>query len=65
MIDEDENHNVHAFVDQKTGDIYKPATWSAPYKDARYNIYEDFDKLINDCDWIGKYLYKNERQKTS
>lgn len=50
--------SVHAFVNNKTGDIYKPASWSAPYKVARYNIWTQFDKLLNDCDWAGKYLYK-------
>lgn len=49
---------VHAFVNAKTGDIYKPASWSAPYKQVRYNIWTQFDKLLNDCDWAGSYLYK-------
>lgn len=50
--------NVHAFVNKKTGDIYKAASWSAPYKQARYNIWTQFDSLLNDCDWSGRYLYK-------
>lgn len=50
--------NVHAFVNKKTGDIYKPASWSAPYKQVRYNIWTQFDKLLEDCDWAGTYLYK-------
>lgn len=50
--------SVHAFVNKKTGDIYKPASWSAPYKQVRYNIWTQFDKLLNDCDWAGRYLYK-------
>ena len=49
---------VHAFVVNSNGDIYKPATWSAPYKDVRYNIYKEFDQLLNDCEWSGAYLYK-------
>ena len=52
------NNSVHAFVNKKTGDIYKPASWNAPYKQVRYNIWTQFDKLLNDCDWAGKYLYK-------
>jgi hypothetical protein len=55
--DTGENH-VHAFVNKKTGDIYKPATWSAPYKERRYNIWTEFDKLLTECDWAGGYLYK-------
>lgn len=53
-----QDESVHAFVDQKTGDIYKPASWSAPYKDIRYNIYKEFNQLLHDCDWSGEYLYK-------
>lgn len=49
---------IHAFVDKKTGDIYKPASYYAPYKDSRYNLFNEFDKLLNECDWAGSYLYK-------
>lgn len=52
------NDSAHAFVNRITGDIYKPASWSAPYKVARYNIWTQFDKLLNDCEWTGGYLYK-------
>lgn len=50
--------SIHAFVDKITGDIYKPASYSAPYKDSRYNLFNEFDKLLNECDWAGSYLYK-------
>lgn len=53
-------YSVHAFVNKKTGDIYKPATWSAPYKQVRYNIWTQFDELLQNCDWIGSYLYKRK-----
>ena len=49
---------IHAFVDKISGDIYKPASYSAPYKDPRYNLINDFDKLLKECDWAGSYLYK-------
>jgi hypothetical protein len=49
---------IHAFVDKNTGDIYKPASYAAPYKNARYNLFNDFDRLLNECDWAGSYLYK-------
>lgn len=52
------NDSVHAFVNKITGDIYKPASWNAPYKDARYNILSEYDQLLDDCDWAGEYLYK-------
>ena len=50
--------SIHAFVDKNSGDIYKPASYSAPYKDKRYNLFNDFDKLLKECDWAGSYLYK-------
>lgn len=50
--------SIHAFVDKNTGDIYKPASYSAPYKDSRYNLFNEFDKLLDKCDWAGSYLYK-------
>ena len=49
---------THAFVNKITGDIYKPANCYAPYKDTRYNLLNDFDKLLEECDWAGSYLYK-------
>lgn len=52
------NDSVHAFVNKTNGDIYKPASWNAPYKDTRYNIWTEFNQLLHDCDWAGEYLYK-------
>ena len=49
---------IHSFVDKNTGDIYKPASYAATYKDARYNLFNEFDKLLEECDWAGSYLYK-------
>jgi len=49
---------IHAFVDKVNGDIYKPASYSAPYKDVRYNLFNEFEKLLEQCDWAGSYLYK-------
>ena len=31
---------VHAFVDKKTGEVYKPASWKAPAKHVRFNLLE-------------------------
>ena len=28
----------HSFVDKKTGDVYKPASWKAPAKHVRFNF---------------------------
>jgi len=30
---------VYAFIDKVTGDIYKPASWKAPAKHARGNVF--------------------------
>ena len=53
--------SVHAFVDKKTGEVYKPASWKSPAKYVRYDL-----RLIKDRNnlhdprftgWAGGYLY--------
>lgn len=34
-----ENRSVYAFIDIETGDIFKAASWAAPAKHARGNVY--------------------------
>lgn len=34
-------HSAWAFVDRTNGDVLKPATWRAPAKHARGNIFDD------------------------
>ena len=29
---------VHAFIDRKTGEVYKPASWKAPAKHVRFDL---------------------------
>ena len=52
---------VHAFVDRKTGDVYKPASWKAPAKHVRFNLSNDLDRQNlhdpNFVGWAGGYLY--------
>ena len=53
--------SVHAFVDKETGDVYKPASWSAPAKHIRYT-FQNVDHLkflLNpkNVGWAGGYLY--------
>ena len=52
---------VHAFIDKKTGDVYKPASWKAPAKHVRYSFQspEDIRFLLNPINvgWAGGYLY--------
>ena len=35
------DRSAFAFVDKKTGDVLKPASWSAPAKHARGNIFDE------------------------
>jgi hypothetical protein len=51
----------HAFVDKKTGSVYKPASFKAPAKHERFNLclIKDREWLLENADWSGSYLYKN------
>jgi hypothetical protein len=53
------SRSVHAFVDKKTGEIYKSASWKAPAKGVRYDlrIIEQREWLLENADWSGAYLY--------
>ena len=50
---------VHAFVDKKTGEVYKPASFKAPAKIVRYNLLmiESREECFARADWAGGYLY--------
>ena len=52
---------VHAFVNKKTGEIYKAASWSAPAKHVRYDlrVIKDREYVLDprNCGWSGGYLY--------
>ena len=51
--------SVHAFVDKKTGEVYKPASFKAPAKIVRYNLLEiaSREECFSRADWAGGYLY--------
>jgi hypothetical protein len=51
--------SIHAFIDKKTGEIYKPASLKAPAKGVRYDlrIIEQREWLLENADWSGAYLY--------
>ena len=59
METESGSRSVHAFVDQKTGEVYKPASFKAPAKIVRYNLLsiESREKCFERADWAGGYLY--------
>ena len=53
------SRSVHAFVDKKTGEVYKPASWKAPAKIVRFNLLEiaSREQCFARADWAGGYLY--------
>ena len=53
------SRSVHAFVDKKTGEVYKPASFKAPAKHVRYDlrVIKDREWLLENADWAGGYLY--------
>jgi hypothetical protein len=53
------NRSVHAYVDKKTGEVYKPASWKSPAKGVRYDLrlIEQREWLYAKADWAGGYLY--------
>ena len=56
---ENGSKSVHAFVDKKTGEVYKPASFKAPAKHVRYDLclISHREWLFKNADWAGSYLY--------
>ena len=58
-IVKDTKGSIHCFVDKNTGDIYKAATWKAPYtkgnNPVRGSIYDE--KCYEKTDLYGGWLY--------
>lgn len=50
---------VFCFIDRKTGDVYKAATWKSPAKHVRYTITdeESAQELAHKSDAYGSFLY--------
>jgi len=51
--------SVNAFVNKKTGEVYKPASWKSPAKHVRYDlrIINERENCLSRADWAGGYLY--------
>ena len=53
--------SVHAFVNRKTGEVYKPASWKSPAKYVRFDLRIISDRVkLHDpkfVGWAGGYLY--------
>lgn len=59
LIDGGGGRSVHAFVDKKTGEVYKSSSWKSPAKGVRYDlrIITQREYLLQNADWSGGYLY--------
>ena len=55
------NRSVHAFINMKTGELHKAASFKSPVKEARFDlrIIKEREFVLEKCDWSGGYLYKN------
>ena len=53
------DRSVHCFIDKKTGEVYKSASWKSPAKGVRYDLrlIKDREYLLEHADWAGGYLY--------
>ena len=51
--------SCHAFIEKKTGEVYKPASYKAPAKIVRYRLLEiaSREECFSRADWAGSYLY--------
>ena len=59
MMSANGSRSVHAFIDKKTGSVYKAASIKAPAKGERYNLLliKDREWLFENADFCGSYLY--------
>ena len=50
---------VHAFVNIKTGDVFKPEGYNKPAKHVRYNLLDDVSRqsMFEKAHYAGGYLY--------
>ena len=53
------SRSVHCFIDKKTGEIYKAASFKSPAKGVRYDfrIIEQREWVLENADWAGSWLY--------
>ena len=59
VMDARGSKSVHAFVDKKTGELYKAASFKSPAKGVRFDLrlIKDREFVLENCDWAGGYLY--------
>ena len=61
METESGSRSVHCFVNIKTGELHKAASFKAPVKEPRFDLHiiKEREWVFENCDWSGGYLYKN------
>ena len=61
MVTGSGSRSFHAFVDKKTGELYKSASFKAPAKGVRFDlrIIKEREFVLENADWAGGYLYRN------
>jgi hypothetical protein len=59
VMNDGTQRSCHAFVDKKTGQIYKSSSWKSPAKGVRFDLrlIKDREWLLENADWAGGYLY--------
>ncbi len=60
MVNGGGSRSVHCFIDKKTGELYKSASWKSPAKGVRFDLrlIEQREWLLQHADWAGSYLYR-------
>ena len=61
METESGSRSVHAFINMKTGELHKAASFKSPVKEPRFDmrVIKEREFVFEKCDWSGGYLYKN------
>lgn len=54
------SRSVYCFIDKKTGEVYKSASWKSPAKGIRYDLrlIKDREWLLKNADWAGSCMYR-------
>ena len=55
----DNGGGIHCFVNKKTGEVFKPASYNKPAKHVRYNLLDDVSRqsMFEKAHYAGGYLY--------
>ena len=58
--DRSPSRSCHAFINKKSGGVFKSSSWKAPAAGERYNLLliKDREWALSNADWSGSWLYK-------